>query len=404
MNKLNEDKNSDFEKDIIKLPFRSMALEITRKCNMKCPHCMRGKPQNQVLNKKVIDKFLDEIGTVQNLLLTGGEPFLEPEIIEYLVDEIVKRKSRILTFSCVTNGSICNDKIINSFNKLSDYIATEFGEFYTSKGLRNIGSISISNDIYHSKVNLDETAKFYRERANKHIIIFKGKQDNVEYLIASGNAITNHLTDDKSKDIIYHICPYRVTIKDDMIDNSIEITCDGNLTYSGDYSYEKIDSYIFGNILNEHISDILLSNCHHQMFTEEEAKSYDYFYSSLKMKHFEGNWTQKHYEEALYYFDIVYEKRIKVAFLFPFLKYEEIVKLAYDILNVSLRKNNRSDKIFCIDNLDEYDATLEESLKHYNEIKKIALKKNPLKFWIIYWKVSLMDVGKVSDFEKTEIH
>ena len=98
MDYLNKDKKSDIEKDITKLPFRSMALEITRKCNMKCPHCMRGKPQNQVLNKKVIDKFLDEIGTVQNLLLTGGEPFLEPEIIEYLVDGIIKRKSRILTF------------------------------------------------------------------------------------------------------------------------------------------------------------------------------------------------------------------------------------------------------------------------------------------------------------------
>ncbi len=400
MDYLNKDKKSDIEKDITKLPFRSMALEITRKCNMKCPHCMRGKPQNQVLNKKVIDKFLDEIGTVQNLLLTGGEPFLEPEIIEYLVDGIIKRKSRILTFSCVTNGSICNDGIINSFNKLSDYIATEFNEIYTSKGLRNIGMISISNDIYHSKVDLDETAKFYRERANNHIVIFKGKQDNVEHIVASGNAITNHLINDKNKDIIYHICPYRVTIKDNMIDNAIEITCNGNITYSGDYSYEKIDNYIFGNILNQHISDILLNNCHHQMFTEDEAHHYDYFYSALKTKHFVDKWTQKDYEEALYYFDIVYEKRIKVAFLFPFLNYEEIVRLAYDILNLSLRKNNSSNKIYCIDSFDTYNVTLEESMKHYKEIRKIAFNKNPLKFWMIYWKVSLMNVSKISDLEK----
>lgn len=380
-----------------KLPYRSISLEITRKCNMNCRHCMRGKPQNQVLDKKVVDKFLDETGMTQHLLLTGGEPFLEPGIIEYLINEIIKRKARILSFSCVTNGSVRNENIINDFNRLADYIATEFKELYTEKGLRNIGRITISNDIYHAKINLDETAAFYRKKANNHIAIIKGKQDDGGVLAASGNAISNHLTDDKNKDIKYHICPYRLTFKDDMIDNDIEITCNGNLTYSGDYSYKKLDNCVFGNIMDEHMSDILLNNCHDQMFTKEEAGYYDYFYSSLKTGHYVKGWTEKDYKEMLDYFDIIYEKRVKAAFLFPFLKYDEIVKLAYDIVNLSLRKGNGSNKIYCVHNFDRYGVTLEESLKHYNEVKRIAIKKNPIRFWKVYWKVSLMKVDKISE-------
>lgn len=69
-------------------------------------------------------------------------------------------------------------------------------------------------------------------------------------------------------------------------------------------------------------------------------------------------------------------------------------------MNLSLRKNNSSNKIYCIDSFDTYNVTLEESMKHYKEIRKIAFNKNPLKFWMIYWKVSLMNVSKISDLEK----
>ncbi len=107
---------------------------------------------------------------------------LAPGTIKYLVDGIIRRKSRILTFSCVTNGSICNKDIIHNFNRLAHYIANEFKGLYTEKGLRNIGSISISNDKYHSGINLDKTASFYRKYANKHIVI-------VNYPLSKANGL-----------------------------------------------------------------------------------------------------------------------------------------------------------------------------------------------------------------------
>ena len=136
------------------------------------------------------------------------------------------------------------------------------------------------------------------------------KEDKKKYksLVASGNAIKNNLANTSGLEIRYHICLYRLTLKDGMVYNDIEITPDGGVAFGGGCSYHKIDNQIFGNILNGHLSGIFLNKCHHQIFTYEEATNYDYFYSCLKTKKFVDGWTEKHYIQMLEYFDSVYEK------------------------------------------------------------------------------------------------
>ena len=70
----------------VKMNLKHMMLEITRECNLKCVHCMRGDAQNVTITPEIIDKMLDNINSIEHLTLTGGEPFLHPEMIEYLFD------------------------------------------------------------------------------------------------------------------------------------------------------------------------------------------------------------------------------------------------------------------------------------------------------------------------------
>lgn len=67
-----------------KLSFNSIVFEITRKCNLKCEHCVKGAAQNITITKSIINKVLDSVGFCKSIYLTGGEPFLEIDIIEYL--------------------------------------------------------------------------------------------------------------------------------------------------------------------------------------------------------------------------------------------------------------------------------------------------------------------------------
>lgn len=45
----------NFEKDEIELPLYNLMLEVTRKCNLKCKHCMRGAAQHLNMSAEVLE-------------------------------------------------------------------------------------------------------------------------------------------------------------------------------------------------------------------------------------------------------------------------------------------------------------------------------------------------------------
>mgnify|MGYP000373554953 FL=1 len=92
------------------LPFHRIMFEITRRCNLCCAHCFRGEPQNIDISEEIIDRSLDQISSCFSFDVTGGEPFLVPEKLEYLVDGIIKKKMRFTSFSLVVNGTILDER------------------------------------------------------------------------------------------------------------------------------------------------------------------------------------------------------------------------------------------------------------------------------------------------------
>ena len=61
----------------------SLIIEVTRKCNLCCEHCLRGEAQNKVFNPEWLDTFIknNNITHVSTITFTGGEPSLHPEIM-----------------------------------------------------------------------------------------------------------------------------------------------------------------------------------------------------------------------------------------------------------------------------------------------------------------------------------
>lgn len=84
---------------------RMVAFHLTDRCNLNCQHCLRDPDLRPTdLGLDVIDRVLDQavsgyrIGLVA---LTGGEPFLHPEI-DRVIDSIVAHG---MQWHAVTNGS-----------------------------------------------------------------------------------------------------------------------------------------------------------------------------------------------------------------------------------------------------------------------------------------------------------
>ena len=57
----------------------NLYLELTRKCNLKCAHCLNGDAQNVSMPKEVMDKLFNEIALIGMVNLSGGEVQLAPE-------------------------------------------------------------------------------------------------------------------------------------------------------------------------------------------------------------------------------------------------------------------------------------------------------------------------------------
>lgn len=87
-----------------KVIYHDVVIETTRRCNMQCAHCMRGEAQNKDISLETIDRFLDTTERIDILTLTGGEIALNVKAIEYLVEELDKRRIPLGSFYAVTNG------------------------------------------------------------------------------------------------------------------------------------------------------------------------------------------------------------------------------------------------------------------------------------------------------------
>ena len=58
------------------ISIQNLAIEVTRKCNIKCAHCLRGDSQNKDIDLKYIDILLDQVNYIGHFCPTGGEPSL----------------------------------------------------------------------------------------------------------------------------------------------------------------------------------------------------------------------------------------------------------------------------------------------------------------------------------------
>ena len=107
-----------------KIVLPTLAIEMTRRCNMNCKFCDKGESQNLDISKSIIDQTLDEVNRmfIHELRIFGGEPTLVPELIDYLVDAIIDRKTIIHNAVMFTNGNVMDESIALSFAKLLRYI------------------------------------------------------------------------------------------------------------------------------------------------------------------------------------------------------------------------------------------------------------------------------------------
>lgn len=220
-----------------KINYSQLSIEITRACNMNCPHCMRGDGQNKDTNLTALSEFLDNTESVYTVTLTGGEPSIRVPVMNAVLEMFKEKQVPIYGFYLVTNGLEISDEFMKSV--LSWYLyAKDCGAEDD-----NIG-IALSRDNYHDEIppeneTLLRAFSFFRE--DKFVDWDRAK---LKYLGRTAEYFDTYNTQPVDYNKNLYVDEFDDTLN---IDNNIALTVDGDILSDCDYAYDDIEALKIGN-------------------------------------------------------------------------------------------------------------------------------------------------------------
>lgn len=112
----------EIEIRVKKIYFRHIMVEITRRCQLKCEHCLRGDAQDLDISNDIIDAILEQTAGIGRLSFTGGEPTLAPDKMNYFVDRMIEKGIPLGGISYITNGVELSEEVKEFLVKAHLYI------------------------------------------------------------------------------------------------------------------------------------------------------------------------------------------------------------------------------------------------------------------------------------------
>jgi hypothetical protein len=211
-----------------------VAIEVTRRCNMFCKHCLRGEQQNKDIKKEYIDTLFSNIGYISNLVFTGGEPSLVPELLEYILDSAGKHRVAVDNFYIATNGKDITDDFVVACIK-----------WYAYCNDNEITAINLSNDSFH------EPASNKHYKLLKGLSFFRDKYSNtntdLKMVIPEGRAKKWGKGRILEREVLEYYIDYS-DVSCHINDGLLYLNCNGELIAGCDWSYKNQSKNLICNV------------------------------------------------------------------------------------------------------------------------------------------------------------
>lgn len=226
----------------------NLIIEVTRKCNLKCLHCLRGKAQNKDISSETIEKFLvdNDIEFISTVTFTGGEPTLNISAINDFINICVTNNIEVGSFYIVVNGVKIPDEFILTVSRLYAFCTDN-----------DISAVEVSESDFYLNQDDEQIKKLELFK------IFSRKQTTDDKnLILEGNAI------DYIDDFYDGRYGREINISDSIneIFDDLDTSCVGGIIYLNvngdiithcDLSYDNQDKHKIGNVYESTLNDML---------------------------------------------------------------------------------------------------------------------------------------------------
>lgn len=253
---------------IKKYKYGGLSIEITRRCNKRCDHCAKGDAQNITITKEIVDRIFLDVADCEMVYILGGETTLELDMLDYLVDCIIKSDWNTKAIQVTTNGIIKDRRLVDIFGR------------FCSSGQDRKAYIRISNDMFHFREEYEPAMRYYKDIADtvsKNIItLYSGSIAALKYEGRAKKYIDEHpeYCSPLSFVSLYPNINHRVKIQDGYVHCLLSIGANGNLGFDNDYSFKRFDRLAFGNILCDSMADLIDRNNDNCLITCAEHQSY----------------------------------------------------------------------------------------------------------------------------------
>ncbi len=213
----------------------NLVVETTRRCNMKCAHCVRGKAQNRSMPIEHLRAFLQQIEYISSITFTGGEPTLPSgmKIIYNFMDVCSSFGIPVGSFYIVSNAKVWRPEI-----------ATMVGDLYNFCDDNEVSNFDISTDQYHDPIaskrrhfryQLEESLEMWHGISAD--IVTSRRDIDFENVISEGRAQDWGTGRYNEQQEVY--LEYWDDDQPRITEGDIYINCDGNVINGCDWSYES---------------------------------------------------------------------------------------------------------------------------------------------------------------------
>lgn len=216
------------------LSLYNLVIETTRRCNLECTHCLRGKRQNLNMNTFFMHQLFKEIDYISCVTFTGGEPTLPSGLkaIEYYINHGPETGS----FYIVTNGKKRRAEFPSLVMKLWNFCDDN-----------DISSIDISYDQYHGVENYQRhtfEAWLTETMLYEYGIELPMNRKEVYNVIMEGKAKEWGNREPKKEEIIWNYGYDDDKENIEVREGNIYLNCKGEVIAGCDWSYENQSDHI----------------------------------------------------------------------------------------------------------------------------------------------------------------
>lgn len=244
-----------------RVAIENLALELTRKCNLQCGHCMRGSAENKEMSNDTIDRIFEEISTVGLLNFVGGESSLAVDRINQLIETVKKHNTLIHNVLVFTNAVNVTDEYIQALKRLQSIAYEDYNDSvgylprYDKEGKYPL-KIVVSLDKYHLQSMKEQGISKAKVKSNIERLaqIFPVEIDKMcNYTIYNEGRGAELKDTYKSQTPMQKYCSvYREYDKFFLIGPMVAISYDGRII-EANRSYYFNDKHGIGNINEESI-------------------------------------------------------------------------------------------------------------------------------------------------------